>query len=455
MNDRVLVVGHGPAAHRLVHRLRALGHTGPLTVLGRPGTHHGLATAVLTGALPPDAADLPAHPAGTAEVHPVQAVRIDRARHAVHADDGTVHRYDTLVLATGARPRRPGPHLGGDVRALRAPARSAVGDGPVAVLGSGPYAVEAALALRRTGRDTVLVHPGDRLLDGLLDPGAADLLAVRLAAAGVDLRPGRTAVEHLPGTLVLDDGEALPADTLLLDTGLRPTTGLARAAGLAVHRAVTVDALLRTSDPAVHALGDCADAPGDGWEQAEALARLLTGATPRLRPGPVTRLPAADTLAIGTPGDGDQQLTLRDPARGRYAALGLRGERIVSASIVGLPRAVAAVTQLHDRDLPVPADRLALLLGTPAALPGAAEPGPDTVVCHCATVTRRTLATAWHAGACDPAALTAATRAGSGCGGCAGELRALCQAFAREEAAAPGTGAVPAAPTRPRTEQPV
>ncbi|GAA4859454.1 FAD-dependent oxidoreductase [Kitasatospora terrestris] len=405
---RVVVVGHGPAGHRLVQRLLALGHRGPVTVLTRGAR----------AAHPSDAVDLRAG---------VRAVRIDRVRRLVHASDGSAHRYDTLVLATGARPAAGAP-------AAAPPA------GPVAVVGGGEEAVRTALALRAAHRDVTLVHREPQLLGGHLDPAAAELLGRAVAGAGIRLRPGRTALQHAGGRLALDDGESLPATAVLRREPPVPETALARAAGLAVGRGIAVDARLLTSDPRIHALGACTGPGRDGWAQADALARLLTGTAPGPVPErPLLRLSAAgvDLLAVGTPGDGDLEVLLRDPARGRYARLGLRDGRIASAVVLGLPRAIAAVTQLYDRDLPVPADRLALLLGTPAALPGGAEPGPDTVLCHCAGVTRGAVAEAWHAGACDVPALAAATRATTGCGGCGPDLRALCASLARASAAGP------------------
>lgn len=383
----------------------------------------------------------------------------------VHTDDGNPLPYDRLVLATGAAPvvpglpwaRSPDGRLLDGVRLLRTladalPPGTDGTDGTdpwtgapaaVAVVGGGVLGVEAALALRRRGHRVALVHRGPYPLDRHLDARGGEALAGRLRALGVDLRPGRTVSSRGPGTLALDDGTAIDADQVLLCVGARPRVGLARAAGLAVRTGVPVDHLLRTSAARVHALGDCAE-PLDGggrgpfggsgptgrvpaggfeaaWEQAERLAVLLTGGAGGAggRAGRlsgdrgVLRLKAEelDLMRVGTPAGTDATVVLADAARGRYARLSLSGGKLTGAELVGLGRAAADVVRLHERGVPVPADRLALLLGRD---PGyAAGPVPGTaVVCHCNNITGDALAAAWDAGSRTPEALGAATRAG-------------------------------------------
>ena len=121
--------------------------------------------------------------------------------------------------------------------------------------------------------------------------------------------------------------------------------------------------------------------------------------------------------------------------RGRYAKVALRDERITSAVLFGLPEATASVTQLYDGDRPLPGDRLALLLGTPAAVPGAPVELPeDAVICRCNNVTKKSLRTAWESGARSVRELALATRATTGCGGCSDDVARLCAALAERTA---------------------
>jgi assimilatory nitrate reductase electron transfer subunit len=228
-----------------------------------------------------------------------------------------------------------------------------------------------------------------------------------------------------------------------VSAGVRPETGLAAAAGLAVGRGILVDDSLRTNDPRVHALGDCARHPGtvsglvqSAWEQAAVLADLITAVDPaaRYRGTPVvTRLKARgiDLAALGdvhTEVDSAdaEVLCLQDPAGGRYAKLVIRDDRVAGAIVLGVPDAAAAITQLYDRGAPAPSDRLGLLLGrslpaahSPADLPAAA------VVCRCNTVSKGQLVKAWRGGARGVAELAGTTRATTGCGSCRDAIRGI------------------------------
>ncbi|CAM03072.1 assimilatory nitrate reductase electron transfer subunit [Saccharopolyspora erythraea NRRL 2338] len=444
--SRIVVVGNGPAAHRFTERMRHHGHSGPITVLGaesHAAYNRVLLGSVLDGSLTADGIALP--PLDADVRLGVSATGIDRARREVHTDTGGVHHYDELVLATGARPRVPdvpGLRDGGSVRTLRTLADCAeLPRGRVAVLGGGILGVEAARALAGRGADVVLVHPGRYPMDRQLDATAGKLLAERLGTLGVETRLERKAVERQPGKLVLDDGEVLLADEVVVCAGVEPETGLAQHAGLRVAHGVVVDDGMATSDPNIHAVGDCAEHGGtvsgliaSAWEQAEALAQRLTGARGRYRgTKTVTRLKARgiDLVSIGSrealASLDAEVVTLSDPARGRYARIALADERVAGAVLFGFPQAIASVTQLHDGDLPVPSDRLGLLLGTAAATRATPVELPDdAVVCRCNNVTKKALTTAWHGGARSVADIAQATRATTGCGGCADDVRRIC-----------------------------
>ncbi|MEU9866163.1 FAD-dependent oxidoreductase [Streptomyces sp. NPDC047971] len=432
MNGRILVVGNGLAAHRLTARLAALGHEGPVTVLGdepHPAYQRTLLGSVLAGGLPPGALTLPPPPAGVRVRTGLRALAIDRERRTVRCADGTRLGYDTLVLATGARPS-------GDVHTLADCARPV--RGKVAVVGGGVLGVETASALRARGHRVVLAHPGPYPLHRLLDEMAGQLVAARLESRGIELRLGA----YVPA------GDTLGADTVLRCTGTAPETTLAERAGLAVRRGVVVNGRLRTSDPSIRAIGACTDTPdlvgapdlAGTLAQAETLAALLTGGDASYVPAPPVvrpRVPGLDLLCLGPRGwtaeaGGDETVTFSDPARGRYARIEITEQKVVRAVLVGLPEGIAAVSQLYDRGRPVPADRLPLLLGPGA---GAADDGDpaaladDSVLCHCNNVSKGTVVRAWQDGARDVGAVAAATRATTGCGGCADAVRAVCAAL--------------------------
>jgi assimilatory nitrate reductase electron transfer subunit len=109
-------------------------------------------------------------------------------------------------------------------------------------------------------------------------------------------------------------------------------------------------------------------------------------------------------------------LCLQDPVRGRYAKLVIRDDRVAGAIVLGVPDAAATIAQLYDRGVPVPSDRLALLLGRslPATAHGPGDLPAGAVVCRCNTVSKGQLVKAWRAGARGDAELAETTRATTG-----------------------------------------
>lgn len=447
----IVVVGAGPAGHRLVERLHRHGYPGPMRLLGaelEPPYNRMLLPSVLERSLPAPALALPPLPRSVPVRWGSRVTRIDRPARVVYTSDGRAYPYHRLVLATGARPRIPripglrdaGGRLAAGVRTVRTLASCReLPIGPVTVLGAGILGVEVALALRRRGREVTVVHRHPYPMERHLDAAAGELLLGHLRERGVSVRLSQRATGYGAGQLLLDGGTSVAAGTLLLCTGVRPDVALARAAGLAVGRGVVVDDRLRTSDPRIHAVGDCAQSgasvptAGAAWEQADTLAELLCGGDARYRsPRPVVRLkdPELSAACLGggpavrAPAAGIEQVRLTDPARGRHAALSLRDGRITGAVLYGLPHAIAAATELYDRDLPLPTDRLAFLLGIPPGTDPVELP-EDAVVCVCNTVTKGEIVQAWHRGCRDMAGLAAATRAGTGCGNCVSEVRRI------------------------------
>ncbi|WP_024877611.1 FAD-dependent oxidoreductase [Saccharomonospora piscinae] len=467
---RVVVLGYGMAGARLadeVVRRDPDGERVALTVVGdepHPAYNRVLLSSVLAGSLSADAVRL--HEPGWAAAHGVdlrvgtRACRLDRRARRVWLADGAALDYDTLVLATGSTPwlppveglACPGGLADGvvafrtldDCERLVAAARPGA---PVVVVGGGLLGLEAARGLAGRGSLVTVVHPASHVLNRQLDAAAGGVLAATLRDAGVEFRLGRGVAGYVPGDGVkLDDGTHLDAELVVVAAGVRAETALARDAGLAVEQGVVVDDALRTSDGRIHALGDCAQHPGTAsglvqpaWEQAAVLADLLTGTDVAARyrgTAVVTRLKArgVELTALGEScsepdevGDPDAEVVrVHDPARRRYAKLVLRRDRVTGAALLGFPDAAAVLTQLHDRAVPAPADRLALLLGralptgarttggnaSPADLPGSA------IVCRCNSVTKAALVTAWRSGATTVDGLSARTRAGTGCGGC-------------------------------------
>ncbi|MFG1915681.1 FAD-dependent oxidoreductase [Micromonospora sp. NPDC048898] len=458
MTARVVIVGNGMAGARLAGELHAREGDRKVTVLG--AEPHRAYNRIMLSTLLAGRVDEPDVELTEAAGHGIDlrtgvpVTGVDRSAREVHTADGERIGYDHLVLATGARavvPPLPGldpadlPERVVPFRTLddcRRILAAAEGARSALVLGGGLLGLEAARGLATRGLTTTVVHPRGHLMERQLDPAAGAVLAGTLAGLGVTIQlavPAIGVAADATGVrLDLADGRTLHADLLVLSCGVRPDTALAQAAGLSVGRGVIVDDRLRTSDRSISAIGDCAEHDGvltglvaPAWAQARVLADVLTGTDPlaRYRPRPVvTRLKAAgiDLASMGDAvgGGPGEELTFADPSRGTYARLRIQDERLVGAILLGDNPAVGTVIQLFDRGHPVPTDRRALLLGralgtvgaTPAATPALMPDG--ATVCQCNSVSKGALVRSWRSGARTVDAVTAATRAGTGCGGC-------------------------------------
>ncbi|HPG21336.1 MAG TPA: FAD-dependent oxidoreductase [Amaricoccus sp.] len=308
---RIVVVGAGQAGASLVARLRALGHAGPLTLVGAepdpPYQRPPLSKAYLKGEMARERLHLrpPSfyEEAGIALLLGRSATLIDRAAHEVALDDGTRLPFDLLAIATGAAPRRLASAQGGDLAGVLEMRTLADADalaaalprsGRALIVGGGYIGLEAAAVLREKGLAVTLIEAAPRILGRVAAPETADYFRDLHRAHGVEIREG-AALDRLAGSDgrvtggILADGDTIPADLVLVGIGIRPETALAEAAGLATGDGILVDAACRTSDPAIFAAGDCARFPHHGHpirlesvpnaiDQGEAAAAAMLGA---------------------------------------------------------------------------------------------------------------------------------------------------------------------------------
>lgn len=194
---------------------------------------------------------------------------LDRGRHVATLSDGREIRYDRLLLATGAAPRRPDfsgaerPQVHvlrtlADARAIVDAAKSAR---RVVVLGSSFIGMEAAASLRERGLEVDVVSQDKAPMERVYGPEIASALVEVHEKHGIRLHLGHGIASFDGPTVMLDNGAALEADLVLIGIGVTPRLELARAAALQIDNGVVVDRFLRTSDPDIFAAGDIAQWP--------------------------------------------------------------------------------------------------------------------------------------------------------------------------------------------------
>ncbi|WP_156724660.1 NAD(P)/FAD-dependent oxidoreductase [Streptomyces apocyni] len=422
-SPRVVVVGAGQGGLETAAALRGRGFSGRITLVGdecvlpyqRPPLSKGFLTGA-TGATDP--ADLELRPAsffatqGIDLVPGDRAERIDRECRVLHLESGAALPYDHLVLATGARPRPlpvPGAGLSGVLalrglrdahtlrRELSGPARHLV------VVGAGFIGLELAATARTLGHEVTVVEAQSRALARALTPEMSAWLTDEHRRQGVRLLLSRevAALHGDPSGQVeimeLDGGERIPAELVVVGIGVLPHTELAAEADLVVGDGIVVDERLRTSDPAIHAVGDCARFPRPGArghtriesvqnasDQARCVAADICG-----EGAPYTAVPwfwseqyAVRLQIAGLTAGHDEVVLAGDPGEARFSVFCFQAGRLVGVESVNRPadhgiarRLLAGGTDLSPEEVGAPGFDLKQYQRAPAPAPA---PAPVT-----------------------------------------------------------------------------
>lgn len=411
VRQKLVVVGNGMAAGRaLEHLFETAPGRYDVTIFGaEPRVNYDriMLSPVLSGEK--SFRDIVIHQPAWYERHRIdlragcRVDAIDRAAKTVTAADGSVTRYDRLLLATGSDPfivPVPGRDLPG-VRAYRdmddvdAMLAAASGGGDAVVIGGGLLGLEAAAGLALRGMRVTVVHLPPHIMERQLDPEASALLRSELESRGIAVRTkANTAAivgEGRVEGVLLDDGTILPAKLVVMAVGIRPNVALAKAAGLAVNRGIVVDDGLATSDPAILAVGECVEHRGACYglvaplyEMAKVVAARLAGDGSAAHGGSTVstklKVTGINVFSAGdfAGGEGREEIVLRDRSRAVYRRLVIGDGRLLGAVLYGETSDGAFFLDLVQARTPVAELRDALLFGpayAPAELPAAEQPG--------------------------------------------------------------------------------
>jgi 3-phenylpropionate/trans-cinnamate dioxygenase ferredoxin reductase subunit len=372
MTDRTfIVVGGGLAGAKAAETLRAEGFDGRVVLVAaeneRPYERPPLSKEYLRGEAGRE--KLAVHDAGFYEEQRIElrrgrtAVGLDPSSSEVSLDDGERLRYDRLLLAPGAEPRRlpiPGAELDGvlylrtveDADALRG---RLDGAGRVVIVGAGWIGCEVAASARQGGVEVTVVDPLALPLERVLGSEVGAFYRDLHADHGVQLLMG-TGVEAFDGDRTVrrvrtGDGHELDCDLVVVGVGVRPRTELAEHAGIAVGDGVLADEHLQTSAPEVFVAGDVANARhpfygerirvehwANALEQGPVAARNMLGARE-----PYERLPYffSDQYDVGMEYAGfartwDRVVFRGDPASREFIAFWLSDGRVVAGMNVNV-----------------------------------------------------------------------------------------------------------------------
>ncbi len=390
---RALIIGAGIAGVSAAEAIRGASPEAEITLAageaGLPYYRLNL-TRYLAGEIALEA--LPIHPTSWYRdaridlLTEARAESIDLSRRRVDLADRGGVSFDRLVLATGAHPFLPPIQGAGreGVETLRTSEDAkrilwaAARGNPVVVIGGGVLGLETAGALARRGARVTVLEGHEWLMPRQLDREAGRRLERHVGALGIRLEK-RAVTHEIAGAarveeVVLADGRRIPAGVVILATGVRPNTHLARRAGIDVNQGVLVNHHMMSSADGVFAAGDAAEHNGvlyGTWAASQfqgtiagmnaAGATVIYGGQARSNTLKVLGL---DLLSIGTfqPLDGSY-VVVEEAGPDRYFRFVLHDGRLVGAILMGdITRGASVKAAIETR-----LDYSGLLLGTPSA----------------------------------------------------------------------------------------
>jgi nitrite reductase (NADH) large subunit len=378
--------------------------------------------------------------------NPVSA--IDPEGRVITDRSGKTTFYDALILAVGGVPFVP-PILGREKKGVfvfrtleetQQILTAARSSREAVVVGGGLLGLEAARGLINYGVSVTVVHLADRLMEQQLDPVGASLLKREMTRMGIRVILEETVEEILGEEQVsgvrLKGGKELPAQMVVICTGIRPNLSLAEKTGLKVGRGIVVDDRLETSVPGIFAVGDVIEHRGKTYgliaplrEQAAVVADQIAGAGKTRYQGTIcattlkvagVHLTSAGDL-IG--GGGAEEVAFLDTQKSIYKKCIIRQDRLVGFILLGENKEGPRLFNLIQKGEPLREGKAGILgnVDLEEGKSAAAVAVKDSdLVCNCNSVTRGEIVCAIREkGLKERDEVAACTKATTGCGSCA------------------------------------
>jgi nitrite reductase (NADH) large subunit len=464
MKERLVVVGNGMAGVRTVEEILARdSERYEITIIGKeayPNYNRIMLSNVLQNKMTVD--EIITNPFewytenGITLIHQDCAVKIDPTNQQVTTQTGNVVTYDKLIIATGSHPfilPIPGADKAGvvafrtidDTAAMMAAAAKAK---KAVVIGGGLLGLEAAKGLQEQGMEVTVVHLAQWLMETQLDEKAGKLLQAELEEQGLNFLIGYNTQEILGDEQVTGlrfaNGETLETDLIVMSIGIRPAAELAKEAGITVNRGIVVNDFMKTSLPAIYAVGECAEHQGICYglvaplfEQGKILADLLTD-QPEVKPYQGTKtftslkVSGADLYSAGNILDteGLDSIEAYDSASRKYKKVFLKEGKIQGIVLYGDTDDGSRYYNMMKKGQTIEDLQTIAVLQAPGQGADAAadvlEWEDDETVCGCNGVDKGTILQAIREkGLSSVAEVGKVTKAGTSCGKCKSEIQVL------------------------------
>ena len=384
-----------------------------------------------------------------------RVVTIDRIERELVTEAGHTFAYEQLVLATGSYPFVP-PVTGhdlpscfvyrtiedlDDIKAAAANANRGV------VVGGGLLGLECANALLNLGLETSVVEFAPGLMGVQLDSQGSGVLRGHIEELGVSVLTEKSTQEIVQKDEVLQmnfaDGECLETDLIVFSAGIRPHDELARSSDLLIGErgGIVVDESCLTNDPNIYAIGECALYDGrifglvaPGYRMAEVAADQIVGGSETFNGADMSTKLKLLGVEVGSIGDAHGQsedtaaYTFEDPLKKIYLRMNVntQKQRVQGAVLVGNCQNYDQILQYFLNDIAIPESPEQLLLPSSEGLALTGDMLPDSAaICSCHNVTKGEIVSCVAAGTTDLGELKLATKASTGCGGCAALLKSV------------------------------
>lgn len=454
--EKIIIVGAGAAAFRFIQTYRELGSKDELVVFSKE--KHTFYNRVL---LPEyiigkdDWSKLLKFREGETDELKVDVKdgvsieHIDRENKTVTDSEGQVHTYDKLILATGARARRP-PNLPKVDGIFTMRERSDADkfmqmmkpDSKVVIVGGGLLGLELAACLSEMNMESVIIQRANRLMERQLDKIGSDLLHQDVSEKDVTVYYNDQVDDHVltDGKLThveLQSGVTLECDLLVYSIGTIPNIEFAKEAGLKANRGLIVNEYLQTSDPDVYAMGEIGEFNGmlfgitaAAEQQAQIVARHAMGDTSSTYGGSllmnILKFRDLNLCSLGyveTPKDvpGIEEVVYVDRGQRYYKKCLIKDDKLIGAILIGDKTEFADFKNLIENEVEL-ADKRAnmLIIGD-----GDVKEVKGELVCACNNVGHGNIVEAINDGNHTLNDIVSCTGAGTGCGSCKPEVKAI------------------------------
>ena len=459
--QRIVVVGNGMVGHHFVEQLYKSNANADITVLcgeSRLAYDRVYLSSYFSGATPDDLALTTVSEYASWGVNVItnaMVTDIHREEKKVSTSDNQHFSYDKLILATGSYPFVP-PIPGNDqehclvyrtIDDLLAIEASASVSKVGVVVGGGLLGLEAANALKEAGLDTHVVEFAPQLMAVQLDVQGGGVLKDKIEGLGVTVHTQKAtqvieAGETCRYKMVFADGSALETDMILFSAGIRPSDQLGKKSALTLGErgGIAIDNNCVTSDPDIYAIGECAlwdnkifGLVAPGYSMARTAVSHLTGGDTTFNGADMSTKLKLMGVEVGSIGDAHERTegalsyTYLNQPEGVYKKLVVDSEKtkVLGAVLVGDTSDYDTLLQYALNDIALPESPESLILPTSDSAPAlGADALPDSAsICSCLNVTKGDIVSAIDSGCCSVGDVKGATKASTGCGGCAALLK--------------------------------